>query len=526
MLGNIKRIAGRFLRDARGGATSIASAGVVVMTVSGGALVFDHSQIVGQRDSLKGAADAASLAATLQLNRMPSSLSQQEIENRIGAFSRKYGILNVLANTTDPDATADDIVVTFDIDHSLQVVSASISSKSSATLLSNWLHGYSGPGEVVARSGVEGLETKVELVLAIDQSDSMKFDVNGTDVGPTHPTSRMSIVKQAAIELVNTLRPQAGGNIAIGVVPWDLMVRLDSGMRGTWTSSNWAEYPRSRHYAATFQCTPAGSCTPPAEDNNLPATSPTWEGCLDLHRVSGGRANIAAESLWFEHPGDLAFAQSIFPAQYGRSYDCLTAPAPSNLQVHHCYGRNNDHLASVVDNIGPQRCARKRAMFPLSTDQTAIIASINGLAPAGDATNSGLGLLWAQRLLSSDWRDVWGDPTYPLDEGDDVRKAIVLLTDGDDTQCGRHDPDCSNSDLGHSRASICTAVKAAGTEIFVVGAIRPDDLTGELATQLTACSSQGARAGTYAFVGSAHTEAIHAAFAAIARQLRSVRRLY
>ena len=496
------------------------------MTVSGGALIFDHSQIVGQRDSLKGAADAASLAATLELNRLPNNLTQQQIEDRIRAFARKYGILNVLANTSDPDATADDVEVTFVIDQNLQVVSASIEAGSSPTLLSSWLHGYTGPGEVVARSGVEGVETTVELVLAIDQSESMNLDLRGRNVGQADPDSRMSIVKQAATELVNALQPQAGGNIAIGVVPWDLMVRLDGTARGTWTTSNWAAYPGSRHYDATYQCNPVGSCTVPAADHNLPATPPTWQGCLDLHRVSQGHADIAAETQWFEHPGNLAFAQSIYPAQYGRSYDCLRAPAPADLRIQHCYGQDVDNLGPVIGNAGPQRCASKRTIFPLSTDRAAVIASIDGLAPAGDATNSGLGLLWAQRLLSSDWRDVWGDPTHPLDEGDDVRKAIVLLTDGDDTQCGRHDPDCSSNNLGHSRASICAAVKAAGTEIFVVGAIRPADLSGELATGLTDCSSQGERTGTYAFVGSSHAETIQAAFAEIARQLRSVRRLY
>ena len=527
MSGKITRTAGRFLRDARGGATSIAAVGAIILAVSGGALIIDHNQLVGQRDMLKAAADAASLAATLELNEMPSNLSERQMQDRVLAVATKYAVLNVLGNTTDPDTTVDDVEVTFNIDRDLQIVRVSVGTGTDATLLSNWLHGYYGPDTVLVRSGVEADESSVELVLAIDQSGSMKQDLHGVDVGHTDPSSRMSIVKQAATALVDALRPRAGGNIAIGIVPWDARVRLDGTTRETWAGNNWAEYPDSRHYAATYACRPKHTCDPPAEDNDLPASPPTWEGCLDLHRVSSeGHADIVAQPRWFDHPGSLAFAQSIYPAAFGRSYECLREPVPADLKRQRCYAQDVDHIEAVQGSHRPQRCAEKRSILPLTTDREAIIAHIDGWAPDQSGTNSGLGLLWGQRLLSSHWRDVWGDPVLPRDAGDDVRKAIVLLTDGADTQCGEHDPDCSRSDLGHSRAAICAAVKAAGTEVFVVAAMLPEDVSGELGAGLTSCSSQGERTGTYAFVGSESGESIRAAFQAIAHKLRSVRRIY
>ena len=62
----IKRVAIRFLRQTRGGATSIAAVGVTMIALGGAALIVDHNHLVGQRNILQSAADAASLAATLE----------------------------------------------------------------------------------------------------------------------------------------------------------------------------------------------------------------------------------------------------------------------------------------------------------------------------------------------------------------------------------------------------------------------------------------------------------------------------
>ena len=59
----------RFLRNTRGGATAITAVAVTIMSVAGAALVTDHLWLVDQRDTLKAAADAAGVAATLELNR-------------------------------------------------------------------------------------------------------------------------------------------------------------------------------------------------------------------------------------------------------------------------------------------------------------------------------------------------------------------------------------------------------------------------------------------------------------------------
>ena len=170
-------------------------------------------------------------------------------------------------------------------------------------------------------------------------------------------------------------------------------------------------------------------------------------------------------------------------------------------------------------------------MLPLSTDRSAIIGAIGDLYSVGISTHSGLGVLWGQRMLLSSWRDVWGGTVHPVDPtsagGEGVRKAIVLLTDGEDTFCGQGNVTCADSRVGISRTEACAQAKNAGTEIFVVAAMSPDRVSTELGDSLTECSSQSDdSAQTYVFLNNATPENLEAAFENIATQLQVVRRIH
>ena len=101
-------------------------------------------------------------------------------------------------------------------------------------------------------------------------------------------SSRMAIVKQAAVDLVNVLQPSTASRVAVGVVPWDSFVRLDPTLRASWATNGWAVYPRRRYFGAPYVCRPKGSCTPTSDIQTLPANfSQGWRGCLDEHRMNG-----------------------------------------------------------------------------------------------------------------------------------------------------------------------------------------------------------------------------------------------
>ena len=77
------------------------------------------------------------------------------------------------------------------------------------------------------------------------------------------------------------------------------------------------------------------------------------------------------------------------------------------------------------------------------------------------------------------------------------------------------------------RGDACALAKAEGTEIFVIAAMPPGEVTGELGRTLRECSSEGDDpAGTYVFLNNATPESLEAAFADIGRQITSLRRTH
>ena len=138
-------------------------------------------------------------------------------------------------------------------------------------------------------------------------------------------------------------------------------------------------------------------------------------------------------------------------------------------------------------------------------------------------TYSTMGLIWGRRLLTPEWRSVWGGEVHPVDPSDEsslgVRKAIVLLTDGEDNY---------NALVGApDRSAACTAAKRAGIEIFVVAALNPAYITTSYTRGLRDCSSQDDHPDRkYVFLDNRTTTDVEEAFREIARQLAVVRRTH
>ena len=86
----------------------------------------------------------------------------------------------------------------------------------------------------------------------------------------------MQIVKRASSDLIDTLTASDDGSVAIGLVPWSSVVRLDTAMRTRWEDNRWAWYPRQRFYEYPY----AGSTQ--GEWHTLPSPKPeAWAGCVE-----------------------------------------------------------------------------------------------------------------------------------------------------------------------------------------------------------------------------------------------------
>ena len=475
-----------FLRDTRAAATALTAVVIALMTLGGGALIVDHVWLVDQRDTLKAASNAAGIAVTQEMNRILAgnpSISDDDLTAALQPMAKAYVLANLLhlseGRLTRAKAT---LVVEVRPDRSQNTVDVSVQADLGGFLFASTLPLLSGVDEIdsmTVGARVESVTNPIEVVLAIDVSHSMdgKLDGGVTDEDKGDK-SRMDIVQDAAKALVDILGPDADDRVAIGVVPWHHNVRLADATATDWSKSTnlWARYPTKRTYDVPYECQPSSDpCTPDAVVADLPSSAPeddAWNGCLDGHRMGSSGTSAAAPAVadLFTLPSANAFSQAYYPSLYGFQYGCYVFNEvddrgllilPSDYYQHKCYhpygaddGRNYDHPPQYdCDDDDP-------TVLPLSTDRGDVIDAIDGLSPVGDKTYSALGILWGQRMLLSSWRTVWGGTVHPVDptsdSGGGVRKAIVLLTDGDDNFCGEGNVACTDSPMGISRTEACT----------------------------------------------------------------------
>ena len=220
----------RFLRETRAGATAIAAAAVTMMTLGGAALIVDHVWLVHQRDLLKSATDAAAIAATLELQAFSRTMSDEDAATRLQPVAERYVWFNLAGNLSEASRTkmSETLDVKVEVDQSLGSIDVTANADLGGTLLSRWLYAYTGP-KMTADSGVEGSLGATEIVLAIDTTGSMNSSLDGSTRGG--PDSRMSIVKKAAVDLVDVLESFPNSVVAVGIVPWTWRVRLNASTR-------------------------------------------------------------------------------------------------------------------------------------------------------------------------------------------------------------------------------------------------------------------------------------------------------
>ena len=517
----------RFLRETRG-AVGYTAAAIAIMFLGGIALVSDHLWMIGKRDLLQSAADAAAIAATFELRRRPASESDAQVEAALKPLAERYARFNVVGNTAR-EIAPEDIEVAVDVDRAAGTVGVSVKADILDTLFAKWLYGYEASGKLTTRAGAERDTTKAEVVLAVDVTTSMTENLAG-DRPRSGELSRMAIVRRAAHVLVDILDPgDEEAMIAVGVVPWHINVRLDETRRTAWERDGWAVYPVSKTYPKPYRLTHR---TPPAETWPMPAKAEDWNGCLDQRSLRGGSASPGIGTAL---PSAASFTMAFFPVMQSTSYQCrdLSGDSFTGRFRQWCYHGPTTCPAEAdcvqTLNARQRLCSDNSwnafaPILPLSRDMGEVRGAIDALIPVGTATYSTMGLIWGRRLLTPGWRPVWGGAVHPVDPNDEgslgVRKAIVLLTDGEDNY---------DESLGaaRDRGAACTAAKKAGIEIFVVAAMNPDEIGSGLSRGLTSCSSQSGNSDrTYVFLNNHTKEDLEDAFRQIARQLLVVRRTH
>ena len=420
-----------FLRSTRAGATAIAAAAVTVMAVGAAALVSDHVWLVDQRDTLKSAADSASIAATLEMSRKleaDSAVSDEDLEEHLDSVVKRYIELNLSHLPATRLARAKETLdVELTIDRAESRVAVVANADLGGTLVARalpLLGGYTGPEKMQATAAVECAGNAIEVVLALDVTASMhaRIDPNAPAGGDNR---RLNAVVKAAKALVKKLGATCDGRtIAVGVVPWDKTVRVPR--PATWQQSNWVNMGPNRT-----------------------GTIPTdWAGCVEdrAHDASprDATALASATSMSLDLPASSPFPVFIYPD----TRDFSVTPMADSIKA--AFPNLADAIKDVLvtrletvrdndwdrRNRGANYHCTSTEMLPLTTNLDTVDATLDSIKTrkvTGGGTMTHLGVTWGRRMLAHSWRTVWGSsvsvhPINPADRG--VTKVLILLTDG------------------------------------------------------------------------------------------------
>ena len=423
----------RFLRGTGAGATAIAALAVTVMTVGGSAVLGDRVWLVDQRDTLKSAANAASIAATLGMNRLLAAdptLSDEDLKDRLEGIIRHYIELNLAHFPAARLARAKETLeIEIIIDRAASRVEVAAEADLGGTVFARvlpLLGGSTGPGTMRASAAVECASTAIEVVLALDVTASMHARLDNS-LPHGGENRRLNGVIKAAKGLVQELRASCDGQtVAVGIVPWDKTVRVPDAATWRESTNNWVTMGPNR--TGTIPADWAGCVEDRAHDANpldSAALAVATSMSLDLPASSPFPVFIYPDSRNYSVTPMANSIRAAFPNLPDRVENGLVA----NLEAR----RDNDW--DRRGRGGNYNCT-STAMLPLTTNLDTVDARLDAIKinnVTGGGTMAHLGVTWGRRMLAHSWREVWGDSdsVHPINSADrEVTKILILLTDG------------------------------------------------------------------------------------------------
>ena len=468
----LKKTLTKFAKDEKG-SFAILFALVAVILIFAAGTAIDYTRAINEQDRMQRAIDAAVLAGATQSQTISDTDAIEQAA--LDVFNINYQVSSgttIEAPTFTYSPTQRELVGTIN-----GTVPTTLSRVMGIETIDVGVN-------ATASLGV----TRVEYVLAIDQSGSMKS--NGRQAALIDGLEDFRDI------LTDTL--QFGDEAYIGVVPWQTTVNIGTHRRD-WVFN--LDRPRTQGLVPPFnnigdpnnlEFLPStrrenvllalssfdfaaqgfegyedqteldelddlfdGNGNGNGNGNGPPNINPSdypdlsWRGCVLARDVddtipidydqnyseyedTDDAANLAAPESVLRTPSndDDKFRAYYQPPRWGENGLINTWIPFGN----HTEDENDD---TRNPNLG---CNRQEIQYfvSLGTNSTAVLDNvIAGLDPEDDVsahTDSSLGMIWALRMMDPEWRDFWNDPSLPDDVpaalDNSSRKVIILLTDG------------------------------------------------------------------------------------------------
>lgn len=363
-------------RSEQGSAMVMIGLGMSVLVASAGVAI-DMSRVQIVQAKLTNALDAAGLAAGATIG-----------NGDINAVVQKYFYANYpKAPETYLGATITDPVVTPNADST--ILSLTVSGTVPTTFMR--VMGINTVA-ISAQTEVTRASLGMELVLVLDVTGSMSNSAGGG-------ISKLQAAKNATGSLLNILFGSANtqDNLWVGMVPFSQSVNIGTN-RSSWTTNtalNWGPAPSA------------------------------WGGCVEARGASGNDVTDVIPSV------------SPFAKYYSPCDTSTNAWYGTNSSNNNCTPSGGGFAYKTpfsTTTRGPNLYCPP-PLVPLVSSKSTVVTAVNALTAQG-GTEIPLGMAWAYRMLSPNWRNLWGGEMdtngLPLDYNTPLmHKVVVLMTDGD-----------------------------------------------------------------------------------------------
>ncbi|WP_363318327.1 pilus assembly protein TadG-related protein [Bosea sp. (in: a-proteobacteria)] len=468
-----------------------AFAGVALICMAGA--VVDYGRLSKAHSGLQAATDSAALAAA----RLPS---------KDAATMRAAADKFFIANTSG--MAGQNIQITkFDFQESSGTVTIESSGVLDTSLMS--IIGITTMGFSSRAAALKEVTGTVEMALVLDNTWSMSDSAGGGG-------SKITVLKSAAKNLVNTVLAQGGTNVKIGIVPFADYVNVGVGNR----NQAWMSVPADYSTTTTTPAVPYSCKTISTKQvctKGAPKTcTSTTDGVVSTYDCTPQTCVQQPITPYQSCSGPTPAKTTVTNYKW---YGCVLSRKTGELRLN-----DSEPTSPYTGFLGTsQRCLNP--IVPLTSDKAVLTSAIDNLiiniGGYKPSTYIPGGLIWGVNVLS---------PTAPFAEAKAYdtankmpRKALVLMTDGANTlyfrnsdgthQAVRNNGDVTTTNLDTSK--ICDYAKSKKIEVFTV-AFAVTDVAAK--TMLQGCATS---AGHY--YDATDAAALTAAFQSIGQSLTSLR---
>ena len=416
----------------RSGNFGMIAALVSIPLFGAAALTVDYVNAAGHRSNIQNAVDAAVLAA---------ASSKKTTEKELRVVAENTLLANVTADKRDRITISSfslsaDGQVTMSVNGNLPSTFARIFQLKELDV-------------AVVAQAQRAAGKLLEIALVLDNTYSMTGQ-------------KLADLKMATEELIKTFEDEVDLDVKIALVPFSRYVNVGTQNR----SASW------------LQVDPDTSKTENVCYQRRPVTgksgcrTETTSGMNDGVPTSGSRE--VCSSYTYGPEETVCYDRTTSSTWYG----CVgSRDAPLDV--------SDTRPDRRIPGLMNQHCSAP--LLTLTDNFTTIRRGVNGMV-AQNETYIPAGIMWGWRVLS---------PQTPFSEGepysDDVRKFMIVMTDGSNTLSPRHPYHNGNDGTYADKLMIkaCGNAKAEGIEIFTVGVAVPNASTRE---GLVSCASQAKNA--------------------------------